>query len=457
VQCLYCETELRPFRGLFDEDFCCRDHRDKYFASFRKALNRLPALDFPPAPAVESVSLAVRQTQAPVSSADLSKVPDASDDLPQTQVLAAAGELADQQVTPPVEISAETVDLPLLLATYTAGEPAAVSSAADSEETPFGPPAADFLPVAVVAVAGAQTLCSTSLNALPVSYAIEFPTGQMTWAALIEMEQRPAELLDPPETAAATPFVPMPAPFELSAHSPAITQTAAMLPEGALPGASESASNAQSLGACGYTSPWNYANPLTPAPAALALASFCPAADGAAWLPTAEFAELTLTCQPLASSPVAATHMQLAHAFCPPVFTPSRETMRGEEERDEAHAEMPAGDSPAPAEIAPALVMNSAPVDRPALLPTCAAEMMPPALALSSARSSAPAPLSAPGLASTLAGQPNLAPELMADIPQAPAANQAAEPHAHAPLRPWFGSSVRIKNWRLRITFAKPA
>jgi hypothetical protein len=45
----------------------------------------------------------------------------------------------------------------------------------------------------------------------------------------------------------------------------------------------------------------------------------------------------------------------------------------------------------------------------------------------------------------------------MADIPQAPAANQAAEPHTHAPLRPWFGSSVRIKNWRLRITFAKPA
>jgi hypothetical protein len=99
-------------------------------------------------------------------------------------------------------------------------------------------------------------------------------------------------------------------------------------------------------------------------------------------------------------------------------------------------------------------MMSSAPVDRPALLPACAAQMMPPALALSSARSSATAPLS---LASTIEGQPNLSPEHMADIPQSPAANQTAEPHAHAPLRHLFGSSVRIKNWRLRITFAKPA
>ncbi len=144
--------------------------------------------------------------------------------------------------------------------------------------------------------------------------------------------------------------------------------------------------------------------------------------------------------------------MELVHVFYPPVLTP-RQTMLPDEEGDE----MIAGDSSAPAEIAPARAMNSAPVDRPALLPTCAAEMMPPALEFSSAYASAPAQMSAPGLASTFEGQANLAPELMADIPQAPAANQAAKPHAHAPLRHLFGSSVRIKNWRLRITFAKPA
>jgi hypothetical protein len=459
VECLYCETELKPFRGLFDEDFCCREHRDKYFSSFRRALNRLPALETPPpAPMAESVSLAIHATEEPPFSADSPIIPAGTVDLPHKEALAAAEVLVEEQVTPLVEFPAETVDLPLLLATYKAGEPApAVSSAADSEETPFGPPAADFLPVAVVAVAGAQTLCSTSLNALPVSYAIEFPAGQTAWAALIEMEQRPVELLEPPQTVAATPFVPMPAPLELSAHNPAIAQTPAMLPEAALQ-AAESAPHAQSVGACGFTSPWNYADPLTPAPLALTLASFCPEPDGAAWLPTAEFAEVTLACLPLASSPITAPEIQLAHEFYAPVFTPSRETIPGAQEGldeyDQALDQMPAADSPAPPEIAPALLINSAPLDRPALLPTCAAQMMPPALALSSTRSSSPVPLSP---ASTIEGQPHLAPELMADIPQSPAANQAAEPHAHAPLRHLFGSSVRIKNWRLRITFAKPA
>jgi hypothetical protein len=325
------------------------------------------------------------------------------------------------------------------------------------EETPADPPVADFLRLAVAALAGSRPASGTSLDALPVSYAIEVPGANLPWPALLEMEQRPAELLEPPQTAAATPFVPMPAPLELSAHDPAITQTAAMLPEAALQ-AAEPAAHAQYLGACGYTSLWNYADPLTAAHVALTMASFCPESDGAAWLPTAEFAQVALACLPLASSPIAAREIQLAHEFSAPVFTPSRETMpgaeEGQDEYDQALDQLPTADSPAPPEIAPALLMNSAPVDRPALLPTCAAQMMPPALSLSSARSSAPVPLSP---ASTIEGQPHLAPELMADIPQSPAANQAAEPHAHAPLRHLFGSSVRIKNWRLRITFAKPA
>jgi hypothetical protein len=37
------------------------------------------------------------------------------------------------------------------------------------------------------------------------------------------------------------------------------------------------------------------------------------------------------------------------------------------------------------------------------------------------------------------------------------ARNSAAEPHSGEHVRPVFGNSVRIKNWRLRITFAKPA
>lgn len=449
MQCLYCDSELKPFRGLFDEDFCCREHRDKYFSSFRKSLNRLPVLDFPPPPAVESVWPGQRQAEEPVLSADSPEFPAETVDLPHTAPLAAADEHIDEPVIPSIEIPVETFEAPVPLAAYTAGEPAPTTSSVDSDEAAFGPPAADFLPVAVAALAYVKSAHCASLDALPVTYAIEFPRETMTWTPTLAYEQRPAELLDPPETEASTAFVPMPAPLELSAENPAFAAAAPMLPESA-----ESAAHAPSQGAFGYASPWNYADPLTRAPLALALAPFSPAADGAAWMPAAEFADLTLACQTLASLPIAVPQFTLALECYPPVFTPSAEL--ADEERDEIQAglsDMLPADSPAPSEIAPALVMNSAPLDSPALLPTRAAEMMPPALAFSSAAS----PLSTPGLASTIEGQPNLAPELMADITQSPAANQAAQPRSHAPLRQLFGSSVRIKNWRLRITFAKPA
>lgn len=504
VQCLYCETELKPFRGLFDEDFCCRDHRDKYFSSFRKAVSRLPVLDIPPAePRAESVWPAMREAEEPVFSADSPNIPAETVEPSYTEALAVADEPENQ----PVEIPAETVEEPLPLAAFTAEEPVfsadspaipaetaepsyaeALAVADEPENQPVAPPAeipaeaveetlplaaftaeepaitavyqetleppeADFLHLVGAAVAGAPSAPSASLDALPVSCAIEVPSGEMTWAAVLEIEQRWAEILEPPLMTEATLFAAAPVPFQ-PAQGSSIPLAAEMLLEAALPEAVEPAAYAQIQEACGYTSPWNYADWLAPAPLALTVESFRPAEDGAAWMPAAEFAELALTCLPIVSSPIAAEEISLVHEFYPPVLTPRGALLTDEEPED---AQDQTVDSPAPPETAPALVMNSTPVDGPALMPAFAAEMMPPALALSSARSSAPVPLSAPGLASTIEGQTNLAPELMADIPQSPASNQAAEPHTHAPLRPRFGSSVRIKNWRLRITFAKPA
>jgi hypothetical protein len=447
VQCLYCDSELKPFRGLFDEDFCCREHRDKYFASFRKAVNRLPVLDFPPAPDPASAP-ASRCLEEPVVSSGSPKIPAETHDLPRATADERGGHV-DAHFTPPIEIPAEPLEAPSPFAAYTAGEPADAELSVDSDEIAFGPPAADFRPVAIAATAGAQPAHGASLDALPVSYAIELPAGMTTWSAALALEQRPAELLDPREGTAATPFAPIPTSLELSAENPTLSATAPRLPDSA-----ESAANAPFQMAFGYASPWNYADPLPPAPLALALASFSPEADGAAWMPSAEFAEIASTCQPLASSPMAATEITLAHEFHTPVFTPSAGPMLADEERDEIHEEDALSpDSAAPSEIAPAFVMNSSPLDSPAFMPARAAEMMPPALALSSAAS----PLSTPGLASTFDGQPSLGPELMADIPQTPAANQPAQPRSLAPLRQLFGSSVRIKNWRLRITFAKPA
>src|SRR5579871_385821 len=42
LRCQYCGKNLWPLRGLFDEDFCSRDHRQRYHERVRKALEHLP-------------------------------------------------------------------------------------------------------------------------------------------------------------------------------------------------------------------------------------------------------------------------------------------------------------------------------------------------------------------------------------------------------------------------------
>jgi hypothetical protein len=78
--------------------------------------------------------------------------------------------------------------------------------------------------------------------------------------------------------------------------------------------------------------------------------------------------------------------------------------------------------------------------------------MMPPSLELASARSA-----NVPALSSAVEPQPDLAPELATEFVDGDAADSSAVPHSHEPLRLSFGNLVKIKNWRLRITFAKPA
>lgn len=42
MRCQYCGKNLWPLRGLFDEDFCSRDHRQRYHERVRKALEHMP-------------------------------------------------------------------------------------------------------------------------------------------------------------------------------------------------------------------------------------------------------------------------------------------------------------------------------------------------------------------------------------------------------------------------------
>lgn len=78
--------------------------------------------------------------------------------------------------------------------------------------------------------------------------------------------------------------------------------------------------------------------------------------------------------------------------------------------------------------------------------------MMPHSLELASARST-----NVPALSPAVESQPQLARELGADFGDGDAAGSSAVPHSHEPLKLTFGNLVKIKNWRLRITFAKPA
>jgi len=162
-------------------------------------------------------------------------------------------------------------------------------------------------------------------------------------------------------------------------------------------------------------------------------------------LPIAEAIDPTFYALQLVSAPVPAVEFPLAHEGFFPAFIASRAAMSADEQIEST-----------PPEIAPALVFTTGPVNSTLSSPARSPEMMPPTFGIASARPvAAPAQFNVPSLSLNASTQR----ETIADIsmPHQKAANPAAQPHAHEPLRPTFGTSVRIKNWRLRISFAKPA
>lgn len=375
--CLYCETELKPFRGFFDEDFCCRDHREKYFSSVRKALTDFGVVEQP--------------TQARVRSA-----PD--------------------------------------------------------------PRVADFLLIAISPfTAGVSQHCWAPV-ALSVRHELEFPSCEIAWSVALGTEERPADLTAPLQhTVAALE----PAPSPLDVDSPGLTaelQSTSPFFETAGPAIGHSATP-------GFQAHWNHAEPLFPEPVRLSVPSFAECGETTGLPACEEFAECTLFCEEPASAPVASSEIAVPQETSIPAFTPAGETIPGEEEHDPetGPAEPYWGElytDPAPAsneygsalalapEIVPVMVLSSASHDRPVLVPSPSSEMMPHNLELAPAR-----PVNVPAVAP----QPGIAAELAPAIADSDAADSAAEPHSHEPMRLTFGNLVRIKSWRLRITFAKPA
>jgi len=387
VQCLYCDKELKPFRGFFDEDFCCGEHREKYFSSFRKALTGFGGL--------------VSQTAAPE-------------------------------------------------------RPAASTPAPD-------PRIADFQPIPVLALVSAAAPYRHQPERLAVCHAVELPGREIAWSAALDSEERPADLAAPCEGRFAI-LEPAPAPNSASPRLVAEwgSESAALSLECAGP-----AGTGEGDSVSGYYSLWMFDEPMSLAPAQLSIPSFGVSAQAPALAttPADEYAELTLFCEDLRSAPVMHSEIAPVHETQLPVYTPASEMLQGDEQEEPEPdstepywGELYSDPEPVGVElgsalsVAPEMAWSSVPVDRPVLAPANVPAMMPPSLELASTRSA-----NLPALTSAVGPQPDLAPQLAAGFVDSDAADSSAVPHSHEPLRLSFGNLVKIKNWRLRITFAKPA
>jgi hypothetical protein len=352
---------------LIDEDFCCREHREKYLSSFRRAINQLP----------------------------------------------------DLVVTPAAAVSEEPVP-----------HTAPVAMAAD-------PRVADFLPTAVTPGEGPDSIRSAAPDTMAACCAMELPRTSANWSVDLELEQRPAELLEPIalSASAVTPEAGLLAPT--LSTSVAIAHGVPSLEDAGLAAVDEN-------GVAGESAPCACAELQSAAPFSLVMPSYSGWMSGAPCLDLADAAGLVLLCGQVECAAVAASEIALAHEYHLPSFTVSTESMQ----LDQADA-----DAMSVPESAPALAMSSLPIGHISSQPASSPVMIRPTIGLSSPGS--PAQLSVPALSSGPNRQPSLAPE--AAIPDGQAANPAAGPISHEAVRPSFWSSVRIKNWRLRITFAKPA
>lgn len=490
MQCLYCETELKPFRGLFDEDFCCRDHRDKYHSSFRKGLTRLPPDEIPEAASTSKPSVAV--LEQPVSQACPEPPPAdprTADFLPIAAEPAAAVEsyrTAGHDVfgallairIPRVDLNWSTAlevnEWPAEFAGP--AEIAAAASAPDPLPLATTPITPDVFPVkGIVGISRAEVSWSAALeieqrpaelaepveivaapSALeplpfaPAHVVIGISRAETIWTTALGIEQRPAELAEPVDIAVAAaaiepfPFSVTPVPPVLETGIGAIQlETAGLFAADAI----------QETPADAFLS--GRVEPLPTASVPLEMPLLAASVAGPTSALLADPAELALLCRQLISTPEPVSAVALPCEFTAPEFTASRENMRCDDVGEfDLEPRQDAVDSTDP-EMAPALVFNSAPVASASSRPASASAMLRPALELASGN--AIAQLSVPGHFAGPETEPSLAPELMAGISHQKAANPAAGPHSHAELQPAFWSSARIKNWRLRITFAKPA
>ena len=473
MQCLYCETELKPLRGLFDEDFCCKEHREKYFSSFRKGINRLPVLDLPPITPTAQTNLEETEPDViadPVPVARFETKPEPVD-LP-APVMAMAAEQEERQpeletilavaekeheIEPApqrvIEIAAKTPELPAVeepVVAVAAVEAALEDAAAAAEVTPL---TADFLHLHVAPSGAADCYFMMDENSFSACNGPAIPDVEVFCDAAFDLEENLTHLLTPADMAAGAsgraatpetqPAIALSRSFGAWHHTGPrvpVLDSAELIEDvemfvagGVSPEMARSASS----------QPLAFAKSPVTAPAFQALmADVQPQ--------VAEAAALDVTCQQIEGDPLMFSDMEPALELHSPAFEVSATAMQLDEELKRA-VEAPKQEAVrlAEPEIARPAVMSAAPVSH-----AISAASFQPAMP---AAARPEAQLSVPAMSSKTDAAPSVASEAVPDPPRGAVAEQPPSAHSSDPMQPAIQSSVRIKNWRLKITFAKPA
>lgn len=504
MQCLYCETELKPLRGLFDEDFCCKEHREKYFASFRKGIGLLPALDLPPlAPIRETIpetdaelaaeellelaplgEIEVEVTAAPavlralderMPASESESLIEAVKELPLAAlvpepVLAVAEETRDDEPvfeSPAQERKLEPALVPVLAAS--AQEPSSVSASVEAkfeddgyEGAAISPPAADFLRLDIVPFGATGCYFMMEENSFPACNGPAIPDVEVFCDAAFDPEERLATLLDPAElmaagavssdgrTASTEPVAQAPARLSRPAFR-AKNDGRSTLPAFEVAEVIEEAE----IVVAGHVSlamaRSAISQPMALKHAALELLAFHASAGDRPHPQVAEPMQLALLCLEPESAPLVFSELAPATQVQTPVFQVSAVAMQLDEDLKRA-IEPPKTEAVrmAEPEIARPAVMSAAPVSR-----AVTAATFQPATVSATVRPDAQ--LNVPAMSSKTDVEPRLASEVVPDIAPGAGGEQPPTAHTSQPVQPAIETSASIKNWRLKITFAKPA
>ena len=477
MQCLYCETELKPLRGLFDEDFCCKEHREKYFSSFRKGINRLPVLDLPPLVPTREKNLEETGTDATADSLPerrfeterepvelpepvIAMVAEEKPQLEPETILAVAEEEPEVEPVreapqPVIEIAAKAPELPAVEVPVVAV--AAVEAALDedaAEEAAVTPLTADFLHLHVAPSGASDCYFMVDENSFSACNGPAIPDVEVFCDAAFDPEENLAHLVTPADMAAgasgraATPETPpaiaLSRSFSAWPHAgpPAPTLESAELIE-----------DVEMFVAGGVSremARFDGSRPLAFPPAPVTVPAFLGLMADGLQPRVAEAMALNVTCQEIESAPLMFSDMEPSIELHSPVFQVSAAAMQLDEELKRA-AEAPKQEAPrlAEPEIARPAVMSAAPVSHS----VSAASFQPTMQAAARPE----AQLNVPAMSSKTDAAPSVASEAVPDPPRGAVAEQPPSAHSSDPLQPAIQNSVRIKNWRLKITFAKPA